>query len=71
MGLVLAFGLVLFLFTRDETVDALEAETYEAMHPGRSRAGQPGRRTTAPRSYAGDRAARSGLVGEALRRPHE
>ena len=33
MGLVLAFGLALFLFTRDETVDALEAETYEAMHP--------------------------------------
>ena len=34
MGLALAFGLALFLFTRDETVDALEAETYEAMHPG-------------------------------------
>jgi UDP-GlcNAc:undecaprenyl-phosphate GlcNAc-1-phosphate transferase len=34
MGLALAFGLALFLFTREETVDALEAETYEAMHPG-------------------------------------
>ena len=33
MGLALAFGLALFLFTRDETGDALEAETYEAEHP--------------------------------------
>ena len=33
LGLGLAFGLALFLFTRDETVDALEAETYEAVHP--------------------------------------
>jgi UDP-GlcNAc:undecaprenyl-phosphate GlcNAc-1-phosphate transferase len=33
MGLALAFGLALFLFTRDETVDALEAETYEVAHP--------------------------------------
>jgi hypothetical protein len=33
MGLALAFGLALFLFTRDETVDALEAETYEAANP--------------------------------------
>jgi UDP-GlcNAc:undecaprenyl-phosphate GlcNAc-1-phosphate transferase len=33
MGLALAFGLGLFLFTRDETGDALEAETYELEHP--------------------------------------
>jgi UDP-GlcNAc:undecaprenyl-phosphate GlcNAc-1-phosphate transferase len=33
MGLGLAFGLALFLFTRDETADALEAETYEVAHP--------------------------------------
>ncbi len=33
MGLALAFGLALFLFTREETVDALEAETYEAANP--------------------------------------
>jgi UDP-GlcNAc:undecaprenyl-phosphate GlcNAc-1-phosphate transferase len=30
MGLALAFGLALFLFTRGETSDALEAETYDA-----------------------------------------
>ena len=30
MGLALAFGLALFLFTRGETADALEAETYDA-----------------------------------------
>ena len=35
MGLALAFGLALFLFTRDETGDALEAETYEVAHPDR------------------------------------
>jgi UDP-GlcNAc:undecaprenyl-phosphate GlcNAc-1-phosphate transferase len=29
MGLVVVFGLVLFLVTRNETADALEAETYE------------------------------------------
>ena len=29
MGLVVAFGLVLFLVTRGESGDALEAETYE------------------------------------------
>jgi UDP-GlcNAc:undecaprenyl-phosphate/decaprenyl-phosphate GlcNAc-1-phosphate transferase len=39
LGLALAFGLALFLFTRDETVDALEAETYEAMHPEPAQAG--------------------------------
>ena len=33
MGLALAFGLALFLFTRAETVDALEAETYETANP--------------------------------------
>jgi len=32
MGLALAFGLGLFLFTRDETGDALEAETYERIN---------------------------------------
>ena len=41
MGLALAFGLALFLFTRDETVDALEAETYEAMRPGPQAADPP------------------------------
>lgn len=35
MGLAVAFGLALFLFTRDETEDALEAETYEATRPER------------------------------------
>ena len=29
LGLALAFGLVLFLLTRGETGDALEAETYD------------------------------------------
>jgi UDP-GlcNAc:undecaprenyl-phosphate/decaprenyl-phosphate GlcNAc-1-phosphate transferase len=38
MGLGLAFGLGLFLFTRDETGDALEAETYEASRPVPARA---------------------------------
>jgi UDP-GlcNAc:undecaprenyl-phosphate GlcNAc-1-phosphate transferase len=33
LGLVLASGLALFLFTRTESEDALEAETYEAAHP--------------------------------------
>ncbi|HEX5826004.1 MAG TPA: MraY family glycosyltransferase [Candidatus Limnocylindrales bacterium] len=33
MGLVLASGLALFLFTRTESEDALEAETYEAPQP--------------------------------------
>ena len=33
MGLAVAFGLALFLFTREETVDALEAETYETANP--------------------------------------
>ena len=71
MGLALAFGLALFLFTRDETVDALEAETYEAMHakprdPPRA-AGRPLRVAT-PGTSSGPRSA---LVGEALRRPDE
>jgi UDP-GlcNAc:undecaprenyl-phosphate GlcNAc-1-phosphate transferase len=40
MGLALAFGLALFLFTRAEAGDALEADSYEAeAHPGRGRAG--------------------------------
>ncbi|MEO5965661.1 MAG: MraY family glycosyltransferase [Candidatus Limnocylindrales bacterium] len=30
LGLTIAFGLILFMFTRSETGDALEAETYEA-----------------------------------------
>ena len=29
LGLAVVFGLVLFLVTRDETGDALEAETYD------------------------------------------
>ena len=33
MGLALASGIALFVFTRSETGDALEAETYEATHP--------------------------------------
>ena len=33
IGLALAFGLALFLLTRGETGDALEAESYEAGAP--------------------------------------
>ncbi|MCJ7712330.1 MAG: undecaprenyl/decaprenyl-phosphate alpha-N-acetylglucosaminyl 1-phosphate transferase [Chloroflexi bacterium] len=33
LGLAVAFGLVLFLLTRGETADALEAETYEETEP--------------------------------------
>ncbi len=34
LGLAVAFGLVLFLITRGETGDALEAETYDGSPPG-------------------------------------
>ena len=34
VGLAVLFGLVLFLVTRNETSDALEAETYEDPGPG-------------------------------------
>jgi hypothetical protein len=33
MGLVVAFGLALFLLTRGESGDALEADTYERAMP--------------------------------------
>ena len=34
LGLGLLFGLVLFLVTRNETSDALEADTYDDPGPG-------------------------------------
>ena len=34
LGLGLLFGLVLFLLTRNETSDALEADTYDDPGPG-------------------------------------
>ena len=34
LGLGLLFGLVLFLLTRNETTDALEADTYDDPGPG-------------------------------------
>ena len=48
MGLAVAFGLGLFLLTRGESGDALEAESYEPDEPRPSRATPPGPQPSAP-----------------------